>query len=87
MNERPERRDGIRHYDDLVVLGGAGEQAWCVERTGRHEWTTYWSERGNPAADRFRADSASGATHILVGRLVHSRLLAGNGYWSPSDDA
>lgn len=82
MSDGVDGRSGLRHYGELVVLQQSGEQAWCVERTRRQEWTTYWSERGNPAADQFRADSIAAATHILVGRLVFSRLLLDDGRWS-----
>ena len=69
-------------YDDLLALGEPGEQAWCIEQTGRTTWTVYWAERGHPMADNMDAGSAAAAGHLLVGRLIYSRLLAGGGWWS-----
>lgn len=73
------RRTGA--YDDVLSLAGPGEQAWCVERTGSSSWTVYWSERGHPMADDLTAGSPQAAGHVLVGRLILSRLLAGGGWW------
>lgn len=74
-----------RAYHDVLALDGPGEQAWCVERTGRNQWSVYWAERGHPAGEEMYADSAEAAGHVLVGRLIYSRLVAGGGWWGASE--
>jgi hypothetical protein len=33
-------------------------------------------------ADKMDTDSAAAAGHLLVGRLIYSRLQAGGGWWA-----